>query len=119
MAGAQPRTCCRSLFKQSEILCQYILSLMNFIIKNHEIFQTNSSIHNINTWNEHHHRTNANQTWCQKSMFYAGIKIFNCLPPCVTIFKNGKAKFKTASKKYLHMHSSYSVDEFFMCKDDL
>ena len=37
MAGAQPRTLCRSLFKQLEILpvsCQYMLSLMNFIIRN-------------------------------------------------------------------------------------
>ena len=44
MAGAQPRTPCRSQFKQSEILpvpCQYILSLVNFIINNQEIFQTN------------------------------------------------------------------------------
>jgi len=34
MAGAQPRTSCKSLFKQSEILpvpCQYICSLTNFI----------------------------------------------------------------------------------------
>jgi hypothetical protein len=37
MAGAQPRTSCRSLFKQLEIPavpCQYILSLMNFVIYN-------------------------------------------------------------------------------------
>jgi len=123
MASAQPRTCCRSLFKQSEILpilCQYILSLMNFIIKNHEAFQTNSSIHNINKWNKHHlHRTNAIQSCCQKSTFYAGIKFFNCLPLRVTIFKKGKAKFKAALKKYLHTHSFYSVDEFFVCKDNL
>ena len=35
MAGAEPRSSCRSLFKQLEILpfpCQYILSLMNLII---------------------------------------------------------------------------------------
>jgi hypothetical protein len=35
MAGAQPRTSCRNLFKQLQILpvpCQYILSLMNFIV---------------------------------------------------------------------------------------
>jgi hypothetical protein len=33
----------------------------NFIISNQENFQTNSSIHNINTWNKHHlHRPNAN-----------------------------------------------------------
>jgi hypothetical protein len=44
MAGAQPSNVCRSLFKQKEVLpvpCQYILSLMNFIINNQEIFKTN------------------------------------------------------------------------------
>ena len=64
MAGAQPRTSCRSLCRQLEILpvsCQYILSLTSFIIDNQEIFQTNSSIHNINTRNKLHlHRPNAN-----------------------------------------------------------
>jgi len=37
IADAQPKTSCRSLFKQLEILpvpCYYILSLMNFIINN-------------------------------------------------------------------------------------
>ena len=70
MAGTQPRTSCRSLFKQLEILhvpCQYILSLINFIINNQENFQTNASLHNINTRNKHHlHRTNANLSCCQK-----------------------------------------------------
>ena len=44
MVGVQPRTSCRSLLKQLEILpvpCQYILSLTNFISNNQEIFQTN------------------------------------------------------------------------------
>jgi hypothetical protein len=45
MAGAQPRTSCKSLFKQLEILhVSYlyilVLSLRNFIISNQEIFQT-------------------------------------------------------------------------------
>ena len=84
MAGAQPRTSCRSLFKQLEILpvpFQYILSLMNFIINNLEIFQTNSSLHNSNTRNKHRiHKPNANPSCFQKSTFYAGIKIFNSLP---------------------------------------
>jgi ethanolamine utilization protein EutP (predicted NTPase) len=51
MADAQPGTSCRSLLKQMIILpvpCQYTLSLMNFIISNQEMFQTNSFIHNIN-----------------------------------------------------------------------
>ena len=80
MAGAQCRTSRRSLFRQSEILTvpsQYILSFISFIINIHEIFQTNSSIHNINTSNKHHlHRPSTNQSCFQKSTFYAGIKIF-------------------------------------------
>ena len=52
-------------------------------------------------------------------MFHAGIKIFNSLPPSVTILKNDKEKFKAALGEYLQTHSFYSVDEFFMCKNDL
>ena len=43
MAGAQPSTLCRNMFKNLEFLpvsCQYILSLMNSIINNQENFQT-------------------------------------------------------------------------------
>jgi hypothetical protein len=37
LAGAQPRTSCRSLFKKLEILpipCQNVLSLLNFVVNN-------------------------------------------------------------------------------------
>ena len=49
----------------------------------------------------------------KKSMFYAGIRIFNSLPHSLTILKNEKEKFKVALRRYLHTHSFYSVDEFF------
>jgi IS1 family transposase len=121
MVGAQPRTPCRSLFKKLEILpvpCQYIFSLMNFILNNQEHFQTNSSIHSIDTSNMHHlHRPNANLSCFQKSTFYAGITIFNRLPLSLTSLKNEKTKFKAALRKYLNTHSSYLLDEFFMYKD--
>jgi len=41
MAGAQRRPSCRSLFKQLELIpipCPYIVSSMNFIVNNQEIF---------------------------------------------------------------------------------
>ena len=117
----QPRV--DSLFKQLEIQpvpCQYILSLINFIINNQEIFQTNSSIHNIYTRNKHHlHKPNSKLSCFQKSTFYAGTKIFNSLPYSVTILNNEKAKFKATLRKYLQTQSFYSADEFFMCKDGL
>ena len=123
MAGAQLRISCRSLFKQLEIPsvpCPYTPSLMSFIINNQEIFQTNTSIHNSNTRKKHHlPRPNANLPCFQKSTFYAGIKLFNSLPPSVTILKNEESKFRAALRKYLHTHSFYFVDEFFTCKDHL
>jgi hypothetical protein len=58
-------------------------------------------------------------TYCfQKSTFYDGIKIFNSLPPSVTVLKNEKAKFQAALRKYIHTHSFYPVDEYMICKDD-
>jgi hypothetical protein len=122
LVGAQPRTPCRSLFKKLEILpipCQYIFSLMNFILNNQEHFQTNSSIHSIDTSNKHHlHKPNANLSCFQKSTFYAGIRIFNRLPLSLISLKNEKTKFKVALREYLTTHSFYSVDEFVMYKDD-
>lgn len=111
IAGARPRSSCRSLFKQLDSLpvpCQYIFSLMNFTVSNQENVQTSSSTHNINTSNKHHlHRPNANLSCYQNSTFYAGIKIFNSLPRSVTILKNEKAKFKLALRKYLNAHCLY------------
>ena len=93
---------------------------MNFIINNQEIFHTNSSTHNLNTRYKHHlHRPNTNLPCFQKSQFYAGIEIFNSLPPSVTILRNNKTTFQAALRKYLPAHSFYSVDEFSVCKDDL
>jgi len=48
-----------------------------------------------------------------KSIFYAGMKIFNSLPPSKTVLKNNKAKFKAALRKYVHTQYFYSVYEFF------
>jgi hypothetical protein len=93
---------------------------MSFIINNQEILQTNSSRHSINTRNKHHLlRPNAKLSCFQKSTFYAGIKIFNSLPPSLTVLKNYKGKFKSALRKYQHTHPFYSLDEFFMCRDNL
>ena len=123
MAGAQPRTSCRSLFKQPEILpvpFQYILLLMNFIISHQEILQTNSSVHNINTRNKHHlQRPNASLSCFQNSMFLCWHTNFQQLTTYVTILRIEKAIFKAALRKYLHTHCFYYVDEFFMSKNDL
>jgi hypothetical protein len=69
---------------KSEILllpCEYIFTLMNFVVNNQELFQINSAIHSIVTRNRDHlQRPTANLSSLQKSIYYTGIKIFNSLP---------------------------------------
>jgi hypothetical protein len=112
MADAQPRTSCKSLIKQLEILpvpCQHIHSLMNLIFINHEIFQTNSSAHSINTRNKHKlHRPHANLSCFQKCTFCAGIKIFNSLPPSLTILKNAPVKI-ISSLIPVYTHTAFTL----------
>jgi hypothetical protein len=55
MAGVKPRDSCKNIFKRLEMLtlpCEYILSLMIFMVKNQEMFPTNSTIHTVNTRNK-------------------------------------------------------------------
>jgi len=98
MVGAHPRTSCRRLFKNLEILTapsQYIYSLMSFVIENQEKFQTNSSVHNINTRNKHNfHRPVANLSCFQKGASYSGTRIFNSLRRSITNLKNERQILK-------------------------
>jgi hypothetical protein len=50
----------------------------------------------------HLHKPNANLYCSQKHIFIAGITLFNSLTPSVTKFKNDKAKYKSAFRKYLN-----------------
>jgi hypothetical protein len=82
--------------------CEYIFTLMNFVVNNQEHFQTNSAIHSVNTRNRDHlHRPTTNLLRFQKSVYYAGIKIFNSLPSNLRSLMNKKAQFKVALKKIL------------------
>jgi hypothetical protein len=120
MLGIKPQNFCKGLFKRLQMLplpCEYIFSLLNFIINNQEHFQANSAVHSINTRNKNHlHRQAANLTCFQKSTYYSGIKIFNNLPSGLKSLMNGKAKFKVVLKRYFSTHSFYSVDEFLVSK---
>jgi len=66
--------------------------LMSFIVNNQEVFQTNSSMHNINTRNER------DPPHLQKSKFWDDIKIFSGLPPSMIVLNNYKAKESNLKK---------------------
>jgi hypothetical protein len=96
---------------------------------NQEKFQTNSSVHNINTRNKHHlHRPVANLSCFQKGTSYSAIRIFNSLPRSITNLKNEKTQFKVALIKgfkctllllcgwIFHMYRWYVLLTLWLCK---
>jgi hypothetical protein len=123
MAGVGSRSSCRSLFKKLAILpvpCQYIFSLMMIVVDNQENFQTNSSIHGVDTRNKTQlHRPIVNLSCFQKGVSYVGVKIFNILPSSISNLRNDKLHFKVALKRYLMDHSFYSLAEFLMHRNDI
>jgi hypothetical protein len=106
MASVKPRNLCRNLFRRLEILtlpCEYIFSLMNFIVNNQEHFQTNSTLHSVNTRNRYDlHRPDTSLSGFQKSAYYSGIKIFSNLPCSLRSLINKRMQFKAALKRYLN-----------------
>jgi len=77
------------LFKNLKILplkSQYISSLLLFVAKNRDLYESNSEIHNISTrFSSDLHTATANLTTFQKIPFYFGVKVFNHLPTTSSI----------------------------------
>jgi len=48
-----------------------------------------------------------------------GIKIFNSLPPYVKDISNNVKNFVNCLKRFLHIHSFYSLEEYFNTKNFL
>jgi len=108
---------CRQLFKRLEIVplqSQYVFSVLLFVVKNKDLYTTNQEIHNINTRsNINLHPPVCNLTVFQKGVYFSGIKLFNHLPLKIKSFSNEIKLFKPALKRFLNLHSFYSVDDYF------
>jgi hypothetical protein len=93
---------------------QYILSLALFMVTNKSLFRQNSEIHNFNTRNNSNFfQVMTHPTMFHKSPAYAGVKIYNHLPSDMKDLACDMRSFKKALKNCLHVHSFYTVDEFF------
>jgi hypothetical protein len=60
------------------------------------------------------HRPTTSLSCFLKSAYYAGIKIYNSLPSNITTLIDKQIQFKVALKRYLIIHSFYSVEEFML-----
>lgn len=79
-----------------------------FVVNNLENFQSNFSVHGMNTRKKTHlHRPAANLPCLQKGVSYSYIKNFNSLLTSILELKNDKLL-----QKYLITHSAYSIENF-------
>ena len=96
---------CRDLFKKLYILplqSRYIFSLLMFVVRNKDFFNTNSDVHSFNTRSHYDlHIPAANLAVFQKGVWYSDIKIYNYLPPTLKPLSYDISKFKAALKRFL------------------
>jgi hypothetical protein len=88
----------------SILLSMYIYSSTLFVVDNLHYFQTNSSVHEIDTrYKNHLHIPSVRLAVIQRGTIHSAGKIINKLPPRISGLKN-KTTFKSALGKYLLMH---------------
>jgi len=93
---------------------QYILSLFFFVVKNINMFKSNSVVHSINTRHcSDLYLPSAHLTKVQNGVYHSGIKVFNCLPTGIKNLSGDVRKFKSALKRFLLEGSFYTIHEYF------
>jgi len=120
MTSCKSRVSCRNLFRRLEILplvTHYILSLMLFVVKNKNLFVLHSDNHTKSKRQcNNFYQPITDLTIYQRRVHYMGIKIFNSLPPYIKDISNNIRKFEICLKQFLHIHSFYSIQEYFQYK---
>jgi hypothetical protein len=87
---------------------------MLIVVKNKNEFIVNSDIHSINTRQHYNlHQPISNLTKYQKGIYYSGLKVYNNLPPHIKDTSDDIKKFEAHLKQFLHLHSFYSLQEYF------
>jgi hypothetical protein len=117
MMGYKNRVSCRELFINLKILplpSQYIYCLLQFVVKNRELFSTNNEIHSFRTrQHQNLHQPSANLTKYQNGVYYMGIKLYNSLPAFIKQESKNYNKFVPRLKQFLCENSFYSLEEFY------
>ena len=110
MSGVVAKSSCVNLFKKLDILpvpCQYRLSLMVFGMDIHKNFQSNLSVHGLDTRNKI-------SCICRLQIFQVFREVFpTLLPNNIKNVRNERVQFRNVPCKYFISHSFYSLAEFF------
>ena len=116
MTGSSPRTSCRGLFKELEILTttsQYVLSLMKLLSTNLENYNFNITIHDKNTRSKLKlHKPSTRLSMYQKNVYFNSIEVYNRLLGAIAELIRNKKPFSNQLKKYLIKGTFYTMEEF-------
>jgi hypothetical protein len=115
MAGVSARTSCRQLFKELNILTLvslYILEVICYIRKHHQIVEIISNIYTYNTQRKMDiHIQSYSTDLYKRSVINMGTKLYNKLPSYIKEIDSYKT-FRKKLKSFLLQHTFYSVEEF-------
>jgi len=110
MSGVGATSSCVNLFKKQDFLHvsrQYILSLMVFGVDKQKHFQTNLSVHGLDTRNKI-------SCICLLQIFHVFREVSRTLlQNNIENLGNGSLEFATVPCEYIVSHSFYSLAEFF------
>jgi hypothetical protein len=88
-----------------------------FVVKNKDLFKTNSNVHSFNTKSHYDlHCPAANVAVFQNGVWYSGIKIYNHLPPTIKQLSYNICKLKAVLKRFLYTNSFYTLEEYYSWK---
>jgi hypothetical protein len=116
MVGVSPRTSCRQLFKELNILTLaslYILEVISFITKYSQSMELNSNVHTYKTQRKVviHFQSYSTEIYKKKSVINMGTKSRNKLPNYIKEIDSYNAS-KKELKSFVLLHSFHSVEEF-------
>ena len=90
---------------------------MLFVVKNKHLFTLNSENQTKSTRKfNNFYLPVTNLSVYQRGVHYMGTKIFSNLPPYIKDMSNNVKKFEICLKRFLHIHSFYSIEEYFQHK---
>ena len=118
ITGVNPRTPCRWLFKETNILTVvslYILEVISYLRRHHQFVELNSNIHTYNTQRKKDiHIQSIKTDFYKRSVVDMGYKLYNKLPDYIIEIESYKT-FRKELKSFLLRHTFYSVEEFVAC----
>jgi hypothetical protein len=86
-----------------------------FVVKNMELFAENSEMDPTVTRNSLNlHLPSSNLTIFREGSQYFEIKVYNSLPGNIKQLSKSKNQFKKALLQFLHLHTFYNMNEFFI-----